>query len=52
MQFRPFLSKEGRLIQVDIASHRPFLAGSRQLSSNFGNLLFLAVFQVELPEPF
>jgi hypothetical protein len=46
MQFRPFLSKEGGLIQVDIGGHRPFPAGSKQLSSNFGNLLFLAVFQV------
>jgi hypothetical protein len=46
MQWRPFLSKEGGLIQVDIGGHRPFLASSKQLSSNFGNLLFLAIFQV------
>jgi hypothetical protein len=32
------------LIQVDIGGHPPFPAGSKQLSSNFDNLLFLAVF--------
>jgi hypothetical protein len=31
---------------VDIGGHPPFLAGSKQPSGNFGNLLFLAVFQV------
>jgi hypothetical protein len=31
---------------VDIGGHPPFPAGSKQLSGNFGNLLFLAVFQV------
>jgi hypothetical protein len=31
---------------VDIGGHPPFLAGSKQLSSNFDNLLFLAVFWV------
>jgi hypothetical protein len=42
-----------RLIQVDIGGHPPFPAGSKQLSSNFDNLLFLAVFSgPELPEPF
>jgi hypothetical protein len=34
------------VIQVDIGGHPPFPAGSKQLSGNFGNLLFLAVFQV------
>jgi hypothetical protein len=33
------------LIQVDIGGHPPFPAGSKQPSGNFGNLLFLAVFQ-------
>jgi hypothetical protein len=37
---------------VDIGVHPPFPAGSKQLSNNFDNLLFLAVFRVELPEPF
>jgi hypothetical protein len=32
------------LIQVDIGGHPPFPTGSKQLSSNFGNLLFLAGF--------
>jgi hypothetical protein len=34
------------LIQVDIGGHPPFIASSKQLSGNFGNLLFLAVFWV------
>jgi hypothetical protein len=34
------------MIQVDIGGHPPFPAGSKQLSGNFGNLLFLAVFRV------
>ena len=34
------------LIQVDIGGHPPFPTGSKQFSSNFGNLLFLAVFRV------
>jgi hypothetical protein len=46
MQWRPLLPKEGGLIQVDIGGHPPFPAGSKQLSGNFGNLLFLAVFRV------
>jgi hypothetical protein len=46
MQWRPFLPKDGGLIQVDIGGHPPFPAGSKQLSSNFDNLLFLAVFRV------
>jgi hypothetical protein len=29
---------------VDIGGHPPFPTGSKQFSSNFGNLLFLAVF--------
>jgi hypothetical protein len=33
-----------KLIQVDIGGHPPFLTGSKQFSSNFGNLLFLAGF--------
>jgi hypothetical protein len=44
MQWRPLLPKEGGLIQVDIGGHPPFPTGSKQFSSNFGNLLFLAVF--------
>jgi hypothetical protein len=32
------------VIQVDISVHPPFPVGSKQLSSNFDNLLFLAVF--------
>jgi hypothetical protein len=32
------------LIQVDIGGHPPFPTGSKQLFGNFGNLLFLAVF--------
>jgi hypothetical protein len=31
-------------IQVDIGGHPPFSTGSKQFSGNFGNLLFLAVF--------
>jgi hypothetical protein len=42
-QWRPFLPKEGGLIQVDIDGHPPFPTGSKQFSGNFGNLLFLAV---------
>jgi hypothetical protein len=34
----------GCLIQVDIGGHPPFPNGSKQLSGNFGNLLFLAGF--------
>jgi hypothetical protein len=29
---------------VDIGGHPPFPTGSKQFSDNFGNLLFLAVF--------
>jgi hypothetical protein len=29
---------------VDIDGHRPFPIGSKHFSGNFGNLLFLAVF--------
>ena len=32
------------MIQVDISGHPPFPTGSKQFSSNFGNLLFLAGF--------
>jgi hypothetical protein len=32
------------VIQVDISGHPPFSTGSKQFSGNFGNLLFLAVF--------
>jgi hypothetical protein len=46
MQWIPLISKEGGLIQVDISGHPPFPAGSKQLSGNFGNLLFLVVFRV------
>jgi hypothetical protein len=45
-QWRPLLPKDGGLIQVDIDGHPPFPAGSKHLSSNFDNLLFLAVFRV------
>jgi hypothetical protein len=31
---------------VDISGHPPFPTGSKQLSGNFRNLLFLAVFRV------
>jgi hypothetical protein len=31
---------------VDIGGHQPFLASSKQLSGNFANSLFLAVFWV------
>ena len=31
---------------MDIGDYPPFLADSKQLSSNFDNLLFLAVFRV------
>jgi hypothetical protein len=41
-QWRPFLPKEGGLIQVDIGGHPPIPTGSKQSS---GNLLFLAVFR-------
>jgi hypothetical protein len=44
MQWRPFLPKDGGLIQMDIGGHPPFPTGSKQLSDIFGNLLFLAVF--------
>jgi hypothetical protein len=43
MKSRPFLPKEGGLIQMDIGGHPPFATGSKQFSNNFGNLLFLAV---------
>jgi hypothetical protein len=43
-QWRPFLPKEGGLIQVYIGGHPTFPTGSKQFSGNFGNLLFLAVF--------
>jgi hypothetical protein len=44
MQWRPLLPKEGGLIQMDISGHPPFPTGSKQFSGNFGNLLFLVVF--------
>jgi hypothetical protein len=43
-QWIPLLPKEGGLIQVDIGGHPPSPTGSKQVSGNFGNLLFLAVF--------
>jgi hypothetical protein len=43
-QWIKLLPKEGGLIQVDISGHPPFPTGSKQFSSNFGNLLFLAGF--------
>jgi hypothetical protein len=36
--------KFGLLIQMDIGGHPPFPTGSKQFSDNFGNLLFLVVF--------
>jgi hypothetical protein len=45
-QWRPLLTKERGLIQVDIGGHTPFPTGSKQLSGNFGNLLFLAGFKL------
>jgi hypothetical protein len=42
-----------KLIQVDIGGHPPIKNGSKWLSGNFGNLIFLAVFSGrELPGPF
>jgi hypothetical protein len=41
------LPKEGGLIQVDIGGHPPLPTGSKQFSDNFGNLLFLAVFNFQ-----
>jgi hypothetical protein len=32
---------------VDIGGHSPFPTGSKQFSGNFGNLLFLAVFNFQ-----
>jgi hypothetical protein len=32
------------VIHVDIGGHPPFPTGSKQFSDNFGNLLFLAIF--------
>jgi hypothetical protein len=46
-QWIPLLPKEGILIQVDIGGHPPFSTGSKQFSSNFGNLLFLAGFNFQ-----
>jgi hypothetical protein len=43
MQWRPFIPKEGLLIQMDIGGHLPFPTGSKQFSDNFGFLLFLVV---------
>ena len=40
----PYLSRIGKMIQVDIGGHPHFLTGSKQFSGKFGNLLFLAVF--------
>jgi hypothetical protein len=39
-----FLSLFRKMIQVDIGGHPPFPTRSKQFSGNFGNLLFLAVF--------
>jgi hypothetical protein len=33
--------------QVDIGGHPPFPTGSKQFYGNFGNLLFLAVFNFQ-----
>jgi hypothetical protein len=42
--FFQFFSFHTVLIQVDICGHPPFPNGSKRLSGNFGNLLFLAGF--------
>jgi hypothetical protein len=42
----PKIKYDIEVIQVDIGGHPPFPASSKQLSSNFCNLLFLAVFRV------
>jgi hypothetical protein len=47
MKWIPYFHKEGGLIQVDISGHPPFPTHSKQFSSNFGNLLFLAVFNFQ-----
>jgi hypothetical protein len=39
-----YLTRVTSVIQVDIGGHPPFPTGSKQFSGNFGNLLFLAVF--------
>jgi hypothetical protein len=39
--------KHENLIQVDIGGHPPFPNGSKWLSGNFGNLLFLAGFNFQ-----
>jgi hypothetical protein len=44
MQWIPLLPNDGLLIQMDIGGHPPFPNRSKQFSDNFGNLLFLAVF--------
>jgi hypothetical protein len=36
-----------RMIHVDIGGHPPFPTSSKQFSGNFGNLLFLAVFNFQ-----
>jgi hypothetical protein len=43
-QWRPLLPKEGGLIQVDIGGHPPSPTSPKHVFGNFGNLLFLAVF--------
>jgi hypothetical protein len=44
--FLIFQDRTGHMIQVDIGGHPPFPTGSKQFSGNFGNLLFLAVFNL------
>jgi hypothetical protein len=46
MQWIPLLPKEGGLIQVDIDGHPHFPTGSKYFSGNFGNLLFLVIFNL------
>jgi hypothetical protein len=38
------LNHQPEVIQVDIGGHPPFPTGSKQFFGNFGNLLFLVVF--------
>jgi hypothetical protein len=44
MQWRPFLPKEGGLIQVDIGGHPPFPTGSKQFSGQFWQFTIFSSF--------
>jgi hypothetical protein len=47
MKWIPLLPKEGEFIQVDIGGHPPCPTFSKQFFGNFGNLLCLAVFNIQ-----